>query len=122
MPNIGIPGLIIILVVALIVFGPNKLPELGRAFGRTLREFKEGTKDLMKDDDKDDGEKGSRTSETTRQPRNEVEGEFTEVKSGTKSEVNSGEPEVISGEQSEVKSEVRSEAHPRTKDDKRLPE
>lgn len=39
--NIGPAGFILILVVALILFGPNKLPELGRAAGRTLREFKE---------------------------------------------------------------------------------
>lgn len=39
--NIGVPGLILILVVALLLFGPSKLPELGRAVGRTLREFKE---------------------------------------------------------------------------------
>lgn len=50
--NIGTPGLILIVVLALIIFGPNKLPELGRAFGRTLREFKNATKDLMSDDDK----------------------------------------------------------------------
>lgn len=49
--NIGIPGLIIILVITLLVFGPTKLPEIGRSFGVTLREFKKGTKDLMKDED-----------------------------------------------------------------------
>lgn len=38
--NIGIPGLIIILVITLIIFGPKKLPEIGSAFGRTLSEFK----------------------------------------------------------------------------------
>lgn len=41
--NIGVPGLILILVLALIVFGPNKLPEIGRAFGKSLREFKRAT-------------------------------------------------------------------------------
>ncbi len=51
MPNIGLPGLIIILVVALLLFGPKKLPELGRAFGRTLREFKGATKGLLEDDE-----------------------------------------------------------------------
>lgn len=45
--NIGIPGLIIILVLALIIFGPQKLPELGRAFGNTIREFKTAASDLM---------------------------------------------------------------------------
>lgn len=47
MPNIGVPGLIIILVIALIVFGPSKLPQLGKALGQTLREFKNSTKDIV---------------------------------------------------------------------------
>ena len=45
--NIGIPGLIIILVLALILFGPNKLPELGRAVGQTLKEFKKSTRETL---------------------------------------------------------------------------
>ncbi|KAA9022899.1 twin-arginine translocase TatA/TatE family subunit [Niallia endozanthoxylica] len=49
--NIGIPGLILILVLALIIFGPKKLPELGRAVGQTLKEFKNSTKDLIIDED-----------------------------------------------------------------------
>ena len=44
--NIGLPGLILILVIALVIFGPKKLPEIGRAFGETLREFKKSTKGL----------------------------------------------------------------------------
>lgn len=48
--NIGIPGLILILVLALIVFGPKKLPEIGRAFGQTLREFKKSTSELLEDE------------------------------------------------------------------------
>ena len=47
--NIGVPGLILILVLALIIFGPKKLPEIGRAFGQTLKEFKKSTKDLIED-------------------------------------------------------------------------
>lgn len=47
--NIGIPGLILILVLALIIFGPKKLPEMGRAMGQTLREFKKSTKGLIED-------------------------------------------------------------------------
>jgi sec-independent protein translocase protein TatA len=49
--NIGIPGLILVLVIALIIFGPSKLPEIGRAFGSTLREFKKSTRDLVSDDE-----------------------------------------------------------------------
>ncbi|UOR11201.1 twin-arginine translocase TatA/TatE family subunit [Halobacillus amylolyticus] len=55
--NIGIPGLIIILVIALIIFGPSKLPEMGRAFGTTLKEFKKSTQDLMSDDKEDKEDK-----------------------------------------------------------------
>ncbi|HZG71338.1 MAG TPA: twin-arginine translocase TatA/TatE family subunit [Chondromyces sp.] len=55
--NIGIPGLILILVIALIIFGPSKLPEIGRAFGNTLREFKKSTRDLVSDEEEDSNEK-----------------------------------------------------------------
>jgi sec-independent protein translocase protein TatA len=48
--NIGVPGLIIILILALIIFGPKKLPELGRAVGQTLKEFKKSTKELVEDE------------------------------------------------------------------------
>jgi sec-independent protein translocase protein TatA len=49
MPSIGVPGLIIILVIALIIFGPSKLPQLGKAVGQTLKEFKNSTKDIVDD-------------------------------------------------------------------------
>ncbi|MFC4811692.1 twin-arginine translocase TatA/TatE family subunit [Paenibacillus sp. GCM10023250] len=51
--NVGFPGLMMILVVVLIIFGPSKLPELGRAVGRTLHEFKSSAKELVSDS-KDD--------------------------------------------------------------------
>ena len=41
--DIGIPGLIIILIIALIVIGPGKLPEVGQALGRGIREFRRAT-------------------------------------------------------------------------------
>lgn len=49
--SIGVPGLIIILVIVLIIFGPKKLPEIGGAVGKTFSEFKRSTKGLMDDDD-----------------------------------------------------------------------
>ena len=48
-PEIGIPGLILILVVALLVFGPKRLPEMGKSLGRGMREFK----DSISGNDKD---------------------------------------------------------------------
>jgi sec-independent protein translocase protein TatB len=44
--NIGLPELMIIVAIALIVFGPNKLPELARAFGKAMREFKKATEEV----------------------------------------------------------------------------
>ena len=44
--NIGLPELLIIAAIALIVFGPNKLPELAKAFGRAMREFKKATEEV----------------------------------------------------------------------------
>ncbi|WP_210471679.1 twin-arginine translocase TatA/TatE family subunit [Sporosarcina sp. 6E9] len=52
----GIPSLILIAVVALLIFGPKKLPEIGKAFGSSLREFKNATKGLV-DDENDDKNK-----------------------------------------------------------------
>ncbi|GGG21283.1 twin-arginine translocase TatA/TatE family subunit [Paenibacillus abyssi] len=60
MSGLGVSGVVLLVIVALLLFGPNKLPELGRAFGRTLREFKNGAKDIMDDDDKQDRKDTSR--------------------------------------------------------------
>jgi len=71
MSGIGASGMILLVLIALLLFGPNKLPELGRAFGRTLSEFKRGANDLM-DDPKD--RKASRvdvSAEEAEQPKAE---------------------------------------------------
>jgi TatA/E family protein of Tat protein translocase len=44
--SVGLPELVIIFVIALIVFGPRKLPELGRSLGRAISEFKRATNEL----------------------------------------------------------------------------
>lgn len=69
--GIGATGIVLIILVALLLFGPNKLPELGRAFGRTLREFKEGAKDIMDEEPK---------------PRKEIRSEEVPVQQAAKSE------------------------------------
>ena len=40
MPNIGLPEVAIVLIVVLVIFGPKRLPDLGRSLGRGMREFK----------------------------------------------------------------------------------
>jgi len=56
MPNIGVTGFILIIIVALLLFGPSKLPQLGRAIGTTLREFRAGARDLLQQGEDDQNE------------------------------------------------------------------
>lgn len=49
--NLGFGEIMLIVFVALLLFGPKKLPELGKAAGKTLREFKRATKGLMDDEE-----------------------------------------------------------------------
>ncbi|UJL47466.1 twin-arginine translocase TatA/TatE family subunit [Virgibacillus sp. NKC19-16] len=67
--NIGIPGLILIVILALIIFGPKKLPEIGSAFGQTLSEFKRSATSLISDEEpkvevKEDGKYDSQAEKT----------------------------------------------------------
>ncbi|MCG3086542.1 twin-arginine translocase TatA/TatE family subunit [Sporosarcina cyprini] len=50
--SIGVPGLIIILVIILILFGPRKLPEVGSAIGKTLAEFKKSAREVLDEEEK----------------------------------------------------------------------
>ena len=46
--NLGFPEIVIIFIVALVIFGPRKLPELGRSLGRGLSEFKRASNELKR--------------------------------------------------------------------------
>lgn len=56
MMNIGIGGIILIFGVALLLFGPTKLPQLGRAVGTTIREFRQGTKGYLEDSERNENQ------------------------------------------------------------------
>ncbi|WP_182186558.1 twin-arginine translocase TatA/TatE family subunit [Pectinatus frisingensis] len=48
--DVGVPELLLILVIGLVFFGPGKLPEVGRAIGKSIREFKSATEEEDKND------------------------------------------------------------------------
>lgn len=53
MPNIGFPELIVILLIALIIFGAGRLPEIGKSFGNAIKEFKKAIKGSDEDEKSD---------------------------------------------------------------------
>lgn len=73
MGGIGTTGIILLVLIALLLFGPNKLPELGRAFGKTLREFKSGAREIMNVDDRDNNDRDKNRIEVNRTDNKEQE-------------------------------------------------
>jgi sec-independent protein translocase protein TatA len=65
--SIGPPELLIVLVIVLVIFGPKRLPGLGRSLGSGMREFKDSITGKSRDDDDDDDTRGSSDSETRSQ-------------------------------------------------------
>lgn len=59
MPSIGLPELVVVLVLALVIFGPGKLPEVGKAIGKSIGEFKKASKEVKEQAEKalDSGDK-----------------------------------------------------------------
>jgi len=49
MPHLGVPELLIIMVIVILVFGVGKLPQMGKALGQGIREFREGTQGLAEE-------------------------------------------------------------------------
>ena len=66
--SIGMPELIIILTIALIIFGPRKLPELGRSLGKSLSEFKRASNELKNTLDEEIRIEEQRSAERQRTP------------------------------------------------------
>ncbi len=66
--SIGMPELIIILTIALIIFGPRKLPELGRSLGKSLSEFKRASSELRNTLDEEIRIEDQKSAERQRAP------------------------------------------------------
>lgn len=66
---IGMPELVIILTIALIIFGPRKLPELGRSLGRSLHEFKRASNELRNTLDEEIRLEEQRSTDRQRAPK-----------------------------------------------------
>jgi len=75
--NIGPLEIIVVLIIALIVFGPKRLPELGNSLGKGIREFKDSVTGENKDDDED--VKAIQTSQATTTPAEPAEPAEAEV-------------------------------------------
>ena len=69
--SIGMPELIIIFVIALIIFGPRKLPELGKSLGRSLSEFKRASNELRSTLEEEIKIEDSQGNESTQSKGNE---------------------------------------------------
>ena len=75
MPNIGPLEIIIVLVIVLVIFGPKRLPDLGRSLGRGMREFKDSVTGKDKDDELPSGETTAEVAETPEPARAEASAE-----------------------------------------------
>jgi sec-independent protein translocase protein TatA len=81
MPNIGLPEILIVLVIALVVFGPKRLPELGQSIGKGFREFKGA---VSGDEDDDEGKRAPmrELTESEQSKPSAVDGEVVTGKTG----------------------------------------
>ena len=85
MAGIGVPELAIVLVIIVIIFGVGKLPEIGGALGKGIREFK--TESTTEDDDKDKIEAGtSQTASTLTSSANAVKDDNTVKVGGSRAD------------------------------------
>jgi sec-independent protein translocase protein TatA len=71
---IGFPELLILLLVILLVFGPKRLPEMGRSLGRGMREFKDSVTGRDRDDDRAELPVGTQDTTAPAPPRDDSVG------------------------------------------------
>ncbi len=97
--GLGVPELIVIFVIALVVFGPKKLPDLGKALGKGIAEFKRASQEV-----KDTIETEVRAAESSidlAKLKSEVEGKVADLKSEVEGKVADLTSEASTGERKE---------------------
>ncbi len=84
--GLHLPELIIVLVVALLIFGPKKLPEMGSAIGKSIKEFRKGMNELAQPDNSAQKKNELRAPKETfeEMPRAAVESDLSTVESTTR--------------------------------------
>jgi sec-independent protein translocase protein TatA len=82
MPNIGPLELAIVLIIALVIFGPKRLPDLGRSLGKGMREFKDS---ISGKDDEDEAEERARLEAESSRPEPDPERVEGDVVAGDRS-------------------------------------
>ena len=93
-PNIGPLEIAIVLIIALIVFGPKRLPELGRSIGSGINEFREGLSNIGSPDDDEEEDDDDGDDPAALNPPADEDPEVTEIKpdrSGSEAEPVDGE-------------------------------
>ena len=75
--SVGVPELIMIFTIALIIFGPRKLPELGRSLGKSLGEFKRASNELRNTLDEEIRIEEQRNADRTTEPARPVQNDQT---------------------------------------------
>jgi sec-independent protein translocase protein TatA len=78
MPNIGPLEVLVVLIIALVVFGPKRLPELGRSLGKGIREFRGSISGDQEDEDTDTEERVPELERAKVPPKAETETETVE--------------------------------------------
>ena len=94
--SLGMPELIVIMVIALLVFGPKKLPEVGRSIGKALREFKKTTEDI----------KGKFEEQINAEEFKDIKNDIKDIKSNLSEQINVEEFKGIQNDIKDIKKDL----------------